>query len=109
MAAKGEPHKSASKLKREYCPFDCGENVLSQNMERRVLQFCSRAKAEATGKDVLKELEKKKREKRGMADIGKYFRQKKREEAPVTKILNLAFCNNSFPNILSSWPPRFLA
>ena len=66
-----------SKVTKERCVF-CDKLEIQQNMKRHVTQFCETARAECDGKDVLKELERRKAKRKGLIDVKTMFQTKQK-------------------------------
>ena len=64
-----------SKVTKETCVF-CDKLEIQQNMKRHVTQFCETARAECDGKDILKELERRKAKRKGLKDVKTMFQTK---------------------------------
>ena len=65
-------HKSVSKVSKEPCPF-CGEQQISQNLERHVVYHCLQAKIPCGNKDILNELMRIKAKQKGLVDKRSMF------------------------------------
>ena len=53
------------KDKKGNCPF-CEKEIGLKNMPRHVTQFCDKANAECPGMDLLQELERRRRKRKGL-------------------------------------------